>query len=108
MTVSKVFLAVFLIEGGKQFATILSKFKLLEIHENCSNGKKICKEIGWQKSIQLQGLRKWCFFKFGSDGQKLKVKFGLKGVLELWDVDIFDTTIGFYWSDVECHLLTNL
>ena len=53
----------------------------------------------------LQGLRKWFFFfNLALTDRNMQVKFGLKRVLELWHVDIFDTTISFYWNYVACHL----
>ena len=45
-----------------------------------------------------------CFLNLTLTDRNMQAKFGLKGVLELRDVDIFDTTT----SDDACHLWSNL
>ena len=51
-----------------------------------------------------------CFFflNLTLTDRNMYVKFGLKGFLELWDVDIFDITASFYWTNDARHLWSNL
>ena len=76
----------------------------------------------WKMKFQAKNsFLEYIFLRFGDLKNELqilkkshlyrstyRVKFGLKGVLNLWNVDIFDTTISFYWNDVARHLLTRL
>ena len=48
------------------------------------------------------------FFNLTLTDRNKQAKFGLNGVLELWDVEIFDTTTSFYWINDACHLWSNL
>ena len=57
----------------------------------------------------VQGLWLWFdFLNLTLTCRNVYVKFGLKGVLELWDVDIFNITASFYWTNDVCHLWSYL